>query len=155
MSYRVSGLDPAPFLHLYGLPDQELASFGVIRCRVDARPGYPDRVELRDMEHGETALLLNYTHQPANTPYRASHAIFVREGARRAATLVDELPEVLRERPLSLRSFDAADMMVDGRVVEGASAEPEILRLLGRPDIAYIQAHYANRGCYAARIERA
>ena len=29
-------------------------------------------------------LLLNYVHQPADTPYKASHAIFVREGAERA-----------------------------------------------------------------------
>ena len=155
MSYRVTGLDPAPFRHLYGLADAQLAALGVIRYVVDARPGYPDRVELRDMAHGETALLLNYTHQPADTPYRASHAIFVREGAEQAREFIGELPEVLRERPLSLRSFDEAHMMVDGRVVQGATAEPEILRLLERPDVAYIHAHYANRGCYAARIDRA
>jgi hypothetical protein len=155
MSYRVSGLDPAPFRHLYGLSHGELSALGVIRCVVDARPGYPDRVELRDLDHGETALLLNYTHQPAETPYRASHAIFVREGAERARECVGELPEVLRDRQLSLRAFDARHMMVDGRVVQGVATEPEICRLLERPDVAYIQAHYANRGCYAARIERA
>ncbi|NKF24493.1 DUF1203 domain-containing protein [Solimonas sp. C16B3] len=33
------------------------------------------------LQPGETALLLNDTHQNADTPYRASHAIFIREGA--------------------------------------------------------------------------
>ena len=100
MSYRVTGIDPAPFRHLYGLSDEALASHGVIRYIVDARPGYPDRVELRDLEIGESVLLLNYTHQPAATPYRASHAIFVREGAERAADVIGELPPVLQRGPL-------------------------------------------------------
>jgi hypothetical protein len=33
--------------------------------------------------------------------------------------------------------------------------ERVIERLLGNSAVAYIQAHYAKRGCYAARIERA
>ncbi len=154
MSYRVSGIDPTPFQHLYGLTDEELSTYGVIRCIVDTKPGYPDRVELRDLEPGESALLINYTHQPAATPYRASHAIFVREGAQHAAHLIGELPPMLLRGPLSLRSFDRGHMMVDGRVVDGADVEPAVRRLFAREDVAYIQAHYANRGCYAARIER-
>ena len=46
-------------------------------------------------------------------------------------------------------------MMDDGRVVDADDVEGAILQLLARPDVAYIQAHYANRGCYAARIEHA
>jgi hypothetical protein len=72
----------------------------VKRCRVDAKPGFPDRVEMRDAEPGESMLLLNYVHQPADTPYKASHAIFVREGAERAYVGVDEAPECLRGRML-------------------------------------------------------
>ncbi|MEO7861978.1 MAG: DUF1203 domain-containing protein [Nitrospirales bacterium] len=74
-------MSPEPFRQLYGLSDDELASQGARRYVVDAKPGFPDRVEVRDLEIGETALLLNYTHQPADTPFRSSHAIFVREGA--------------------------------------------------------------------------
>ena len=58
-------------------------------------------------------LLLNYVHQPADTPYKASHAIFVREGAERAYVGVDEAPECLRGRMLSLRAFDSLGL--DGR----------------------------------------
>jgi hypothetical protein len=155
MSFRITGLDPAPFRALYGLANIELASLGVKRCRVDARPGFPDRVEMRDAEPGETVLLLNYVHQPAATPYKASHAIFVREGAERAYVGVDEAPECLRLRMLSLRAFDASGDMVDADLADGRDLEAAIERLFANAAADYIHAHYAKRGCYAARIDRA
>ena len=155
MSFRITGLDPAPFRHLYGLTDDELAARGVRRTIANAKPGFPDRIELRDAEPGEPLLLLNYTHQPADTPYRASHAIFVREGAERAYEAVDEVPEALRLRPISLRAFDGQGDMVDADLVDGRELEGVIERLLDNPKVRYLQAHYAKRGCYAARIERA
>ena len=118
MSFRISGLDPAPFRHLYGLADEELARLNVRRYVVDAKPGFPDRVEMRDPEPGETVLLLNYVHQPAETPYKSSHAIFVREGAQSRYEAVDEIPEVFHGRMISLRAFDDAGDMVeaDGQI---------------------------------------
>ena len=77
MSFRISGLEPTPFRHLFGLSDDALIQAGARRYRVDKPNAFPDRVEMRDLEPGETAILLNYVHQPAETPYRASHAIFV------------------------------------------------------------------------------
>jgi hypothetical protein len=55
---------------------------------------------------------------------------------------------------LSLRAFDAAHMMVDATLVDGRQARETVERLLSNDSVAYIQAHYAQRGCYAARIER-
>jgi hypothetical protein len=155
MSYRILGLDPAPFQHLFGLPDEDLSRRGARRCRVDKTPGCPDRIELRDALPGETVLLLNYVHQPAENPYRASHAVFVREGALTKADIVDVVPEVMRIRPISLRAFDGNDEMIDAEVVAGEALEPVIERFLADPAAAYLHAHYARRGCYAARIERA
>ena len=154
MSFRILGLSAEPFRPLFDLPDHELLLRGARRYVVDANPGFPDRVELRDLEPGETALLLNYLHQPADTPYRAGHAIFVREGAESPGVFVDEVPEVLQRRVLSLRAFDGAHMMADAALVDGREAAGAIGRLLDNPEIAYIQAHYALRGCYAARVER-
>lgn len=154
MSFRLIGLNPAPFRHLYGLSDDRLTELGAKRYVVENSPGFPDRVEMRDLDFGETALLVNYVHQPADTPYKASHAIFICEGAVTAYEAVDEMPEVMRKRQLSLRAFDDHHMMVDADLVDGAHAEMVIRRLFGRAEIAYIQAHYAKRGCYAARIER-
>ncbi|HTT85256.1 MAG TPA: DUF1203 domain-containing protein [Rhizomicrobium sp.] len=155
MSFRVSGLDPAPFRHLYGLPDEELARRNVRRQIVDSKPGFPDRVEMRDLDPGETALLLNFVHQPAGTPYRASHAIFVREGAGKRHEAIDEIPQVIRIRMISLRAFDEAGEMVDADLVDGREIEALIARYFAGPRVSYLHAHYAKRGCYAGRIERA
>jgi len=155
MSFRIVGLSPEPFRHLFGLSEEELAVHGVRRYVADKKPGYPDRVEVRDAEPGETLLLLNFTHQPANNPYRASHAIFVREGAGAAYDRVNEIPEVMRLRPMSLRAFDADDLMIDADLVDGREMESVVERFFDDPRVAYIHAHYAKRGCYAARIERA
>ena len=155
MSFRIQGLSPAPFADLYGRAEAELAARGALRYVVDRAPGFPDRVELRDAAPGETVLLVNHVSQPAETPYRASHAIFVREGATAAFDEIDVVPEVFRTRLLSLRAFDAAGMMIDADVVDGAEVEGLIGRLLDDIRVESIHAHFAKRGCYAARITRA
>lgn len=154
MSFRIQGLDPQPFRHLNGLSDEELARLGAKRFTVDAKPGFPDRIEVRDLEVGETAILLNYEHQPATTPYRASHAIFVSEGATKACDMIDSIPEVLRIRPISLRAFNEAGEMVDADLVDGHDLPPLIERFFANPEVAYLHAHYAKRGCYAALVTR-
>lgn len=155
MSFRIEGLSPEPFRHLFGLPDAELEQHGAQRCVVDRPSAYPDRIELRDCVPGETVLLLNYVHQPADTPYRASHAIFVREGATAAYDAFDTIPPPLQSRLISLRAFDVAHAMVGADVVEGAGLVPVIERFLADPLVAYLHAHYAKPGCFAARIVRA
>lgn len=155
MSFRFLGLDPAPFLTLYDRPEADLAAMGVERHFVTQTPGFPDRIEVRDGVPGETMLLLNFEHQPAPTPYRASHAIFVREGATERLDMTDAVPDAVRIRPISLRAFDAGGAMTDADLVEGRDIEALIARFLADPDVAYLHAHYAKRGCYAARIERA
>ena len=155
MSFIVSGLPVEPFHHLFGLADEELAARGVVRHIADAALGFPCRVTLQDAPVGETVLLLNYEHQPADTPYRSRHAIFVRETATAPRRLVDKIPQSLAVRPfISLRAFDADGMMLDAEVSPGAQLTPAIERLLDLPGAAYLHAHYAGRGCYAAHIER-
>jgi hypothetical protein len=155
MSFRVTGLSPKPFQHLFGLSDDELARHGARRYLVDKTPGFPDRIEMRDCEPGETVLLLNHVCQPAETPYRATHAIFVREGATVRYSVLDAIPAVMKVRLLSLRAFDAEDMMIDADVVEGEAMEPVVNRWLSNPLVSYIHVHNAKRGCYSGRIDRA
>jgi len=154
MTFVVSALSPDPFRPLFGLTDAALAARGAIRRKVDAKPGFPCRVSLEDAEPGETVLLLNYEHLSADTPFRASHAIYVREGAPQAEPQVGEVPALFRHRIMSLRAFDEAGMMVAAEVAPGAEMEPAVERLLARPEVAYLHAHYAGMGCYAARIDR-
>lgn len=155
MSFRILGLDPAPFVPLYGLSDMALRAQGVQRIVVDAPHAAPDRIELRDAQPGETVLLLNHEYLDTPGPYRGRHAIFVREGAIARYDRVDEVPDCLRRRLLSLRAFDGEGMMVDADVVDGTEVESLVDRLFAHAQVRFVQAHHARRGCYAARIERA
>ncbi|WP_297508880.1 DUF1203 domain-containing protein [uncultured Caulobacter sp.] len=154
MTYAVTSLPAEPFAPLFGLDDDALAARGARRVIADAPLGFPCRVSLDDARPGETLILVHYEHQPAPTPFRASHAIFVREGVQPVAT-VGAMPPALRRRLLSLRAFDANDMMIAADITEGASADALIAAMFEDPGIAYLHAHYAKWGCYAARIDRA
>lgn len=154
MSFRILGLNNAPFRHLFGLPDDALAAHGAKRYTVDSLPGFPDRVTLTDLPPGRTALLVNHTHQPEDTPYRASHAIFVGEDANAEPAVLNAVPSMLSGRLISLRAFDAKHMMIDADVMEGAVLAEGITRLLANQKVGYLHAHFAKRGCFAARIER-
>jgi hypothetical protein len=153
MSFRIQGLDPELFADLQTLSDEQLAAKGIERVRVDEKPGAPCRISLDDAEIGEAVLLLSFDHQPADTPYRQQGPIFVRE-TRVRFDGVDTIPPALARRTLSLRGFDAAHMMVEAEVVEGADAKAMIERFFDNANVAYIHAHYARRGCFAARIDR-
>ena len=153
MTYRITGLDPDPYRPLFGLPDEELAKRGVVRMAVDG-PGFPCRVSLTDREIGEHMLLINHASHDVANPYRASHAIFVTEGAAEAAVFVDEVPPVFETRVLSLRGFDADGMMADAILTQPGEANEGIRRLFANPQIDVIHAHNATRGCFSARIER-
>ena len=155
MSYQLSGLEPALFEGYFDLDDAALAARGMRWMRSDAPVGYPCRISLEDAPVGEPVLLLSFTHQDSRSAYRASGPIFVRRGRRRAARFVDELPPYLTLRPLSVRAYDAADGMVDADVVDGREAEPLIERYLARDDVSYLHVHFARRGCFACRIDRA
>jgi hypothetical protein len=155
MAFRITGLSPEPFQSLFGLPEQDLESLGMKRYIVDSHPGFPDRIEMKDAQLGQSVLLLNHVCQPANTPYRASHAIFIREWATQAYDAVDQVPESMQIRLLSLRAFTDAGMMLDADVAEGIAIEPVVARMFSNPKVSYIHVHNAKQGCYSGRIDRA
>ena len=152
MTYRIKGLDPAPFRSLFALSNEELEERGMRRMTVTAKPSFPCRVSLVDREVGDEVILLNHVSHDVANPYRASHAIFVADASQ--AEFVDEVPPVFERRVLSLRGFDAAGMMADALIVQPGDADAGIRRLFASADIAYIHAHNAARGCFSARIDR-
>ena len=123
-------------------------------CARTSRSAFRAGSASRTRRWARRCILLPFNHQDSRSPYRASGPIFVRRG-RTAARIVNELPSYLTLRPLSVRAYDAADEMVDADVVDGAAAEPLIQRYLARADVAYLHIHFARRGCYACRVERA
>lgn len=137
------------------MDDAALAARGARRYIADKRPGFPCRVSLCDADPGERVVLLPFTHQAAPNPFHASGPIFVREGARNAVLAANEVPELLRTRLLSVRAYDSQDMMTDAEVVEGRELESYLRRCFDDPLISYVHIHYARRGCYACRVDRA
>ena len=155
MTYRVVGLDPKPYQPLFGLSDEELAERGIVRMTVTQKPSFPCRVSLTDRDLGESVLLLNHVSHDVANAYRASHAIFVTEGADEAAEYVDEVPPVFETRVLSLRGFDRQGMMAEAILTQPGEADSGIRKLFADPEVQTIHAHNATRGCFSARIERA
>jgi hypothetical protein len=154
MRFTIRGLAPERFAPLFAMTDAELAHHRALRCMADAKPGFPCRVSLADAEPGSEVILVNYEHLPVDSPYRASHAIYV-SAAKERFDAVDVVPPALRERMLSLRAFDARGMMLDADVADGAALESLIARFLDHREVEYLHAHFARRGCFAARIDRA
>jgi hypothetical protein len=155
MDFRIVALPAATFAPLYGMHDANLAARGVRRVVADRQPGFPCRVSLADAAPGETLLLMNYEHLPQPGPYRASHAIFVREHAVECKPAVNEIPEVLARRLLSVRAFDADTMMLHADVSEGSDVASLIGRYLDDARVAFVHLHNAKPGCYAAQAIRA
>ena len=153
-SFQIVGLSPAPFEPLFALSADALAARGVRRVRAAAGSGYPCRVSLADADAGDELLLLPFEHQPANSPYRASGPIYVKVGACERTMAAGEIPQSVRRRQISLRAYDAEDMIVDAEVCDGESVGAQIERLFGDPLVRYLHLHNAKRGCYACLVRR-
>ncbi len=155
MTYKISGLSPSQFDHLIGLSDEELALHNAVRVTATADRGFPCRVSLEDAKAGETLILFHHTSHDVATPYRSAYAIYVRENVRDPAAYEDEMPPVFEGRPLGLRGFAADGMLKNALLALPGEADEKIRALLADPAIAYIDAHNAAHGCFAARVERA
>ena len=154
MTYSVTGLRMADFAPLFALDDAALAERNAVRVRADADRGFPCRVSLEDAKAGEALILVHHVSHDVQTPYRASHAVYVRAEASEAAPFIDCTPPVFEGRPLSLRGFDADGMMRGARLAQPGEADADIRALFADDAIAYIHAHNAAHGCFAARIDR-
>jgi hypothetical protein len=155
MTFQITALPAETFAPLFEMSDAELAERLAVRVVAETSPGYPCRVSLADAEVGDELILVNYAHQTGASPYRATHAVYVRKGVAEAAPAAGEVPQVLRTRTLSLRAFDAKDMIVTADLTEGADLAQALERMLADPSVAYVHIHYAKPGCYAAKAERA
>jgi hypothetical protein len=155
MSFQIRGLDPILFEHLFGQSDEDLAAQNITRHRVDTFPAFPDRITLEPIKVGGSALLLNFEHLPVQSPYRSRHAIYVQEGADRAFDAKNTLPPILKASPMALRGIDGDGCIQDAELVEGEAVYDAIERMFADDTISYIHAHFAARGCFAAKIDRA
>lgn len=152
MSYQIQPLAPQPFASLFDLTEQELQQRNIVRMQATSSPGFPCRFSLSDAEPGEWMLLLNYCHLPEAGPYHSSHAIFISQTglSDQALPAPQSIPLMLQRRTLSLRAFNAKQMMLDARLCAGTEADALIRELLLLPDCDFVHIHTAIRGCYLA-----
>ncbi len=153
MTYAITGLDPEPFTPLFALSDAELTARGARRVVADADRGFPCRISLDDARAGEELILLHHVSHDVATPYRSAYAIYVRQGVA-AGTWRDAVPPVFEGRPLALRAFGADGMLRTAKLAAPGEADGAIRDLFADAEIAYIDAHNAAYGCFAARVER-
>ena len=154
MSFQIRALAADTGQHLFDLSDGQLRSKNARKVTVDAKPGYPCRITLRDAEIGEEMILMHYQHLDVASPYRAGHAILVGKGKRQSEPAVGEIPQALFDRPLSLRGFDRAHMLINSDLAEGEAVGNAIAEMFRNPDVAVIHLHNAKPGCYAACATR-
>lgn len=154
MTYRIRGLDPAQFADRFAMESGALAASLSRRLTAEASGNYPCRVSLEDAAPGEEILLTNFTNHAVGTPYRNTFAIYVRRKAGCAAEFVDRLPPVLCARPIALRGYTADGLLHRASLALEDDVDAAIRDLLKDRDIAYIDAHNAKHGCFAARVER-
>lgn len=155
MTYRIRGLDPATFAPLFAAEPAELERNLARREVAGATGYYPCRVSLQDAAPGETLMLTHYANHAVASPYRNAFAIYVREAAEAAAEYVDAVPPILRGRPIALRGYDAQGDLHRATLALADDVDAQARTLLDDPAVAYIDAHNAMHGCFAARIERA
>jgi len=139
---------------MFAMSDAELSAHGARRMIADEKPGFPCRISLADAEPGEQLLLLAFTHQDAESPYKASGPIFVRERAHEPYDS-DRIPPVFATgRLLSARAYDTAGIMIDADVTQSNDLESLLAKLFAGDETEYVHVHYTRRGCFAARVER-
>lgn len=155
MPFQIHALAPEPFQHLFSLNDKELEKHHAMRVTASSRPGYPCRVSLDDAQVGEELILVHYQHADIASPYRASHAVYIRRGVEQATLPKNEVPELFSHRLLSLRAFNQKHLMVNADVVDGAKVDECLNTMFEDPTVDYIHIHYAKPGCFAAKATRA
>jgi len=155
MTFQILPLPAELFAPLFRLSDAGLAARLARRVHVDSHPGYPCRISLADAEMGETVILVNHEHLSVDTPYRSSHAIYVREGVTPHTPQPGHVPDAIARRLMSVRMFDEVGSMLNADVVQGADLARFLEETFANPDVHFIHLHNAKQGCYAAKVVRA
>ena len=156
MDFRIRGLMYESFGPLFAVSEPDLRRHGTVRRVAPPGSAYPCRVSLHNAAPGETVILTSFVHlDDAASPYRALGPIFVRRDPGATFDRVNEIPPALRGRPLSLRAYDAQNLIVAAEVADSETLQDAVRRLFGGDDIAAIHVHHAAFGCYLCRVERA
>jgi len=154
MNFQIHSLAPAPFDAFFKMSDAQLLAHSIVKTIVTEANSTPCRVSLKDADVGATVLLLNHQHLQGQTPFQASHAIFVTQDVQQSYPEVNQVPQVIHSRMVSIRAFDKQQMMVQADIAQGLEVSEKIQLMLNDKNIEFLHLHYAKHGCYIARVTR-
>ncbi|KAJ5610298.1 hypothetical protein N7510_007017 [Penicillium lagena] len=120
---------------------------------VDEPGGFPCRRCLEDGRLGEDMLLVPYDPFLAGSPYTGSGPIFVHRKDCMRYQCDGSVPDQQRRRLLSVRAYDANQMMTGAMVVEGKDLAERAELLFADAKVDYLHVHYAGPGCFAGETE--
>jgi hypothetical protein len=133
-------------------------AFGnTIQRRVQHVPGAPCRVCLREAAAGDAMLLASYGLPRPLGIYWTPSPIFLHDEACEPYAREGHVPDVVRSRLVSLRSYDKDHQVLYdlGVVTEGSEVDEPLARSLADPRTAYVNIHTAKPGCLLCIVERA
>ena len=116
---------------------------------------FPVRCCLRDVADAEDVLLVSVRPPSADSPYAAHSPVYVHREPCDGHGANGAMPEVLRNRLLSLRAYTAEHMITGTATEHGRHAARAIAELLADPRAEYVFVHFAGPGCYVCRVDRA
>jgi len=154
-NFQIKALPENEFSALFNLSNKELETAGAIRMTVDKKLSFPCRVSLEDAEPGDEVILLPYQHHKSNSPYQSRGPIFVKKNANAAKPAINEIPNLLNHRFLSIRGYDKKGMMKASLVTEGQNLRGVLNETFNNQEIDYIHIHNAKPGCYMCEVVRA
>ena len=154
-NFQIQGLPLQQFKPLFEYTDEKLATMNACWVTADSEPGFPCRISLMDAKRGERLLALTFCHHAVNSPYRASGPIFVRENAVQNDLDVNQVPDLLLHRLVSVRAYDANGFMLDCEVAAGNELSSFIQRFFDNSQCTYLHLHNARPGCFICTVIRA
>jgi len=111
-------------------------------------------VSLVDAAVGETVLALPFSHHAVSSPFYATGPIYIREDAEEASLNVNEIPQQLKTRTLSIRAYNKSSMMINAKICNGGQLNEYINLLFNDAKVDYLHIHFAAPGCYSCAVYR-
>ena len=115
--------------------------------------GAPLRCCLTEARIGQAIALAAYRPFPFDGHYAEVGPVYVHAEACAGYQGSDLYPASFRHRTQVLRAY-GRNRILDAEMVEGADAEPAIIRLLANPDVAFLHSRNVLYGCYMFSIHR-
>jgi hypothetical protein len=131
--------------------------FGNLIRRVPSdEKGLPCRHCLASSASGEVVLLASYELPRPKGLYWTPSPIFVHDTACPRYDRVNHIPQIVRERIVSLRSYDVDHQCIYdlGIVVEGTEAEESLRRALADTRTRFVNIHTAKPGCLLCTVDK-